>query len=136
MKRIIIPGVFAIVALVSAAAALADDLDGNNLILCANSQVQTCTRNGECIFSPPEAIDLTPFVEIEFKQNQISDTLDKEGERKTTIEHKKITDNEIILQGYQTYAWSLVISRITGNMTFTVSGDDEGFVIFGSCTEI
>jgi hypothetical protein len=76
------------------------------------------------------------FVEIEFEQNQISDTTDVAGERTSTIDHKKITDNEIILYGYQGYAWSMVISRSNGRMTLTVSNEDEGFVVFGACTAI
>lgn len=76
------------------------------------------------------------FIEVEFKQDQISDTTDAKGERKTEIDHKKITDTEIILQGYQGYAWSMVISRSSGWMTLNLSDADEGFVLFGSCTAI
>ena len=116
--------------------AVADDFDGSELLLCATGQAQTCTRDGKCVFSSPEAVDVPAFVEIEFEQDQISDTTDIAGERTSTIDHKMITDNEIILHGYQGYAWSMVISRSNGRMTLTVSNEDEGFVVFGACTAI
>lgn len=115
---------------------VADDLDGSELLLCAAQQAQNCTRDGTCVFSSPEAVAMPTFIEVEFKQDQISDTTDVKGERKTTIDHKKITDTEIVLQGYQGYAWSMVISRASGWMTLNMSDADEGFVLFGSCTTI
>jgi hypothetical protein len=115
---------------------VADDFDGSELLLCATGQAQTCTRDGKCVFSSPEAVNVPAFVEIEFEQGQIRNTTDVAGERKSTIDHKKITDNEIILYGYQGYAWSMVISRSNGRMTLTVSNEDEGFVVFGACTAI
>ena len=115
---------------------VADDFDGSELLLCAAGQVQNCTRDGKCVFSSPEAVAIPTFIEVEFEQDQISDTTDVAGERKTTIDHKKITDNEIILQGYQGYAWSMVISRQSGWMTLNMSDADEGFTVFGACTAI
>ena len=115
---------------------VADDLDGSGLLLCAAQHAQNCTRDGACVLSSPEAVAIPTFIEIEFEQDQISDTTDVEGERKTTIDHKKITDNEIILQGYEGYAWSMVVSRQSGWMTLNMSDADEGFVVFGSCTAI
>lgn len=115
---------------------VADGFDGSELLLCAAGQAQNCTRDGNCVFSSPEAVNMPTFIEVEFEQNQISDTMDVEGERTSSIEHKKITDNEIILQGYQGYAWSMVISRASGWMTLNMSDADEGFVLFGACTAI
>jgi hypothetical protein len=135
-KPIGIIALLAGVVLTISRVSVADDFDGSELLLCATGQAQTCTRDGKCVFSSPEAIDVPAFVEIEFEQNQISDTTDVAGERTSTIDHKKITDNEIVLYGYQGYAWSMVISRSNGRMTLTVSNEDEGFVVFGACTAI
>ena len=41
-----------------------------------------------------------------------------------------------MLQGYQGYAWSVVISRATGRMTLNVSDADTGFVLVNACTAI
>ena len=76
---------------------VADGFDGSELLVCAAGQAQNCTRDGNCVFSSPEAVNMPTFIEVEFEQNQISDTMDVEGERTSSIEHKKITDNEMDL---------------------------------------
>lgn len=135
-KRIAARALLAGIVMAQSQMSLADDIDGSELLLCAAGQAQNCTRDGSCVFSSPEAVNMPTFIEVEFEQGQISDTMDVEGERTSSIEHKKITDNEIILQGYQGYAWSMVISRESGWMTLNMSDADEGFVLFGACTVI
>jgi hypothetical protein len=43
-------------------------------------------------------------------------------------------DTGIFMHGAQAnFGWSMVISD-QGKMTLTVSGDREGFIVFGACT--
>ena len=115
-------------------AAVADNFDGSKELLCAVNHAQACTPDGTCEFATADAIGLPPFIEIEFDEKQISDTVDGDGERTTTIERQKLTDTQLVLQGEQRLAWSIVISRETGKMTVAASGNGEGFVLFGACT--
>jgi hypothetical protein len=42
----------------------------------------------------------------------------------------------LILQGVENgKGWTLSINETTGKMVLTVSGDEEGFVAFGVCTQ-
>ncbi len=123
-------------ALALSQAAVADNFDGSKELLCAVNHAQACTPDGTCEFATADAIGLPPFIEIEFDEKQISDTIDGDGERTTTIERQKLTDTQLVLQGEQRLAWSIVISRETGKMTVAASGDGEGFVLFGACTAI
>ncbi len=132
-------GVMAFLAALTLAlsqAAVADNFDGSKELLCAINHAQACTPDGTCEFATADAIGLPPFIEIEFDEKQISDTIDGDGERTTTIERQKLTDTQLVLQGEQRLAWSIVISRETGKMTVAASGDGEGFVLFGACTAI
>ncbi len=126
----------AALALALSQAAVADNFDGSKELLCAINHAQACTPDGTCEFATADAIGLPPFIEIEFDEKQISDTIDGDGERTTTIERQKLTDTQLVLQGEQRLAWSIVISRKTGKMTVAASGDGEGFVLFGACTAI
>ncbi len=124
----------AALALALSQAAVADNFDGSKELLCAVNHAQACTPDGICEFETADSIGLPPFIKIEFEEKQISDTVD--GERTTPIDRQKLTDNQIVLQGEQRLAWSIVISRETGKMTVAASGDGEGFVLFGACTAI
>ncbi len=126
----------AALALALSQAAVADNFDGSKELLCAVNHAQACTPDGTCEFATADAIGLPPFIEIEFDEKQISDTVDGDGERTTTIERQKLTDTQLVLQGEQRLAWSIVISRETGKMTVAASGNGEGFVLFGACTAI
>ena len=126
----------AALALALSQAAVADNFDGSKELLCAINHAQACTPDGTCEFATADAIGFPPFIEIEFDEKQISDTIDGDGERTTPIDRQKLTDNELVLQGEQRLAWSIVISRETGKMTVAASGNGEGFVLFGACIAI
>ena len=126
----------ATLAIALSQAAAADNFDGSKELLCAVNHAQACTPDGTCEFATADAIGLPPFIEIEFDEKQISDTVDGDGERTTPIDRQKLTDNELVLQGEQGLAWSIVISRESGKMTVAASGNGEGFVLFGACTAI
>ncbi len=126
----------AALALALSQAAVADNFDGSKKLLCAFNHAQACTPVVICEFATADEVGFPPFIEIEFDEKQISNRVDGDGERTTPIERQKLTDTQLILQGEQRLAWSIVISRETGKMTGAASGDGEGFVLFGACTAI
>ncbi len=126
----------AALALALSQAAVADNFDGSKELLCAVNHAQACTPDGICEFATADEVGFPPFIEIEFDEKQISNRVDGDGERTTPIERQKLTDTQLILQGEQRLAWSIVISRETGKMTGAASGNGEGFVLFGACTAI
>ncbi|MCK4838435.1 MAG: hypothetical protein KAS94_06495 [Desulfobulbaceae bacterium] len=52
------------------------------------------------------------------------------------IRNKASLGGMLILQGVENgKGWTLSINETTGKMVLTVSGDEEGFVAFGVCTQ-
>jgi len=50
------------------------------------------------------------------------------------IKEQVSMDGMLILQGVENgRGWTLSIAEATGKMVLTVSGDEEGFVVFGAC---
>lgn len=112
----------------------ADDFDGTKQLLCAITQARSCVPASDCEITPPEAVDVPTFIELEFSKKQISDLLDREGERKTPIERQRVTDDELVLQGFQYYSWTIAIDRGNGRMTMSAVRGGEAIVLFGACT--
>ena len=89
-------------------------------------------RKSACEQVFPEEVGLPTFVRIDFKSKLVSAT--QEGKTRTTeIKSLYQADGQLILQGYEARSWSLVIGEETGRMTLAVAGEDDGFVLFGTC---
>jgi hypothetical protein len=117
--------------------ASAGDFDGSKPLLRAIIEVVECTEGGECERRTVQDIDIPRFFRIDFKGKTITGKRLNGDLRTTKIEKMQNTDGKLILQGVQNdKAWSVVITKGTGNMTLTVSDDQTGFIIFGACTDI
>ncbi len=112
--------------------ARAADFDGSSPIYCAFTKILECQGQKGCDYVFPEEVFLPTFVRIELQKNLISAA--RAGETLTTeIKHLQRQDGYIILQGIERRAWSLIIEEKSGKMTLAVAGQDDGFVVFGSC---
>ncbi len=108
------------------------DFDGSSPIYCAFTKILECQGQKGCDYVFPEDVSLPTFVRIELQKNLISAV--RGGETRTTqIKHLVRQDGYLILQGIEQRAWSVMIEEKTGRMTLAVAGQDDGFVIFGSC---
>ena len=112
-----------------------DDLTGVDQLLCAPGYVTACTADGVCESGPPENWDIPEFIEVDL-DNAIIATTDSFGEdRSTVIEHLNRLNGLIFLQGVQgENAFSIVITEITGDMSFAVVTDGQTATSFGACT--
>ncbi len=101
-------------------------------IYCAFTKVLECEGKKGCESVSPEEVSLPPFVRIELQKNSIVAT---QGEKNVTTEIKNLQrkDGNIILQGMEKRAWILTIAEKTGKLTLAVAGDEDGFVVFGTC---
>ncbi len=101
-------------------------------IYCAFHKVLECEGKKGCESVSPEEVFLPPFIRIEFQKNAISAM---QGEKTMTTEIKNLQrkDGNIILQGMEKRAWSLTIAEKTGKLTLAVAGEEDGFVVFGTC---
>ena len=120
--------------------ASAGDFDGSRPLLCATTDLMECETGG-CKRVTHDAINAPRFIKINFKNKTIN-VPEAAGKRPDTeIERMEHVDGKFILQGAEEgiegvrdgLGWSLSISEDTGDMVLTGSGDDVGFVVFGSC---
>ena len=126
---------------VGALNASAGDFDGSRPLLCATTDLMECIPGGSCQRVTHDIINAPRFIKINFKDKTIN--VPEAGEKRpnTIIERMEHVDGKLILQGAEEgiegvrdgLGWSLSISEDTGDMVLTGSGDDVGFVVFGSC---
>jgi len=115
-------------------AASAGGVSASKPMLCAVTEARDCAYGGDCVATTPEEINLPPFVVVDAKAKQLSEY---KGERKTPVQTVVEKDGNLVLQGYERRAWSIVISKETGKLLAASTGGAEGgFVISGICTEL
>ena len=97
-------------------------------------EVYECTANYACEQVTVEEINFTYFLEIDFKNKKITGTRTNGQPVNSQIRDKVSMNGMLILQGMENgRGWTLAITEATGKMVMTVSGDEEGFVVFGAC---
>lgn len=123
------------VLLAGAPGVSADNLTGSDNFLCSPMMANACDPDEGCAHKTPWALNVPMFIELDLKSKAMRTTEASGLNRKTEIKHFLREDGLIVLQGYQLRrAFSIVITEETGFLTFSVSGEDRGAVIFGACT--
>jgi hypothetical protein len=113
----------------------ADDLTGSDEFLCTPMMANACDPDEGCAQKAPWTLNVPLFIEVDLKGKKMSTTEASGLNRATEIKNLLREDGLIVLQGYQERrAFSMVISEETGMLTFSVSSEDQGAVIFGACT--
>jgi hypothetical protein len=118
------------------------EFDGSKPLLCASVDVMECDAGAECFRATADGIGAPQFYRINFKEKKIIGISQSKNGPPSQIERMESVDGKLILQGAEEavegikdgVGWSLAISKETGRMVLTASGDDVGFVIFGACT--
>jgi len=124
------------VAMLSAGAALADNLDGVDKMICAAAQVQICIESDACYSASAEELGVPTFVIIDTKKKTISTTKASVENRSTTFSTVSKDDGVIYLQGLEGgRAFSFVIEEAGGHMTVSVARDGISVSVFGACTD-
>jgi hypothetical protein len=132
MNGSLIVTVFFLCFLGVAVPAGAAEFDGSTPLFCAFSKAMECQPTGSCELVFPEEVGLPPLVKIDFKNKMVKAT--EEGKTRTTaIKNFYRADGQLILQGYEARSWSLIIGEKTGRMSLAIAGEDDGFILFGSC---
>jgi hypothetical protein len=132
--------VFAPVGLVAAA-----DFDGSKPLLCASVSLNECLPGAGCESVTTDSINAAEFFRIDLKKKTIIVSARNQSRAPQRIESSSTTDHLLVIQGSNDgvegvredgLAWSMAIDKISGKMVLTASGDEVGFVVFGSCTAI
>jgi hypothetical protein len=103
--------------------------DGVKPLICATVQAVSCVPGEECERGLPESIGAPQFFRIDFTKKEII------GPKVTTqIRLMETSPEQITLQGFELgMGWTIALDRETGKMTMTLSGREEGFIVFGAC---
>ena len=101
--------------------------------LCAPTEEIACEESGKCDTNAFESLNLPPFIKIDLVSKQMSGTEEGRAEA-AAVERVERVEGRLILQGVQDgRGWSVVIVEESGNMTLSVSGEDNAWVAFGDC---
>jgi hypothetical protein len=111
----------------------AQPFDGSKPLLCAAMEAIQCAAGGDCAAGSAEMINFPEFFRIDFDKKAITSTRSDRTNRTTPIEALSRSQAGTLMHGAQEqFSWSMVISE-EGKMTLTVSGDRQGFIVFGAC---
>jgi hypothetical protein len=117
------------------AAALADNLTGQQMILCTAVQVTMCTDDGDCAIEAPWNLNVPQFIEIDLKDKKMSTTKASGENRSTPIRTLERDSGLIFLQGVEMgRAFSFVIVEKTGMASIAVAREGLTVSVFGACT--
>jgi len=131
MKR----SVVASVGLLASSAALADNLEGADRLLCAPEQIMICVEEADCYPAHGSELGVPDFVIVDLKNKKMQTTKSSQQTRTTAFSNMSRTDGKIFLQGVENgRAFSFVINEITGSLTVALSRDGVAVAVFGSCT--
>jgi hypothetical protein len=113
----------------------ADDLKGQDRILCTVVQATVCTTDGDCSIEAPWNLNIPQFIEINLKDKTASTTKASGENRASSLGHVSREDGLIVLQGVEAgRAFSFVITEDTGFASMAVARQGLTVSAFGACT--
>ena len=112
----------------------AGEFDGSRPLLGTVVELYECAADNACEEVTIEEINFVRFLEFNFKKKKITGTRANGQGLSSEIKSQVSMDGMLILQGVEHgRGWTMTIAEETGKMVMTVSGDEEGFVVFGAC---
>jgi hypothetical protein len=124
-----------LVALVIPSAGSADDVRGQDAILCTAVSAMLCGQDGDCLVEQPWMLNIPQFVEVNLKDKLLSTTKASGENRSTPLRTIQRENGLLILQGAeQGRAFSFVITEETGMLSVAVAREDKTVTVFGACT--
>jgi hypothetical protein len=114
--------------------AAASKYDGSVPLVCVPLAVTECGVEGECQKGTPQSVNLPQFFSVDFKTMTIRAV---EANRESGIKTVDRVNGKMLLQGVQgQLGWTMIIAEDSGQMSATIAGAMEGYIIFGSCTPL
>jgi len=107
--------------------------DGSAPLLCAAMTVTECEADGRCQQRSAERVNLPSLFRVDVKAMKVRN-LEAEKGRESPIQSVGHANGKLVVNGADgERGWIVLIHEDTGKMSAVVSGDGEGFVIFGQC---
>ncbi len=126
----IAPLLFAAAVLCGALPAMAED---GTTRTCALTKAYECTSQDGCKEWTIQEMALPRFILINLNAKTIT-SLDKDTPRTpTNIAGIDKLEGIISLHGTEMRGWSMALGEDSAALTLSATGDDEAFIVFGSC---
>jgi hypothetical protein len=112
--------------------------DGSAPLICAATAVTECAAEGKCQSGTAAGVNFPSLFKVDAPAMKLRN-LQAEAEagqqgKESSIRNVDHANGKMILSGAEgERGWSVLIHEATGKMSAAVSGDGEGFVIFGQC---
>jgi len=107
--------------------------DGSAPLLGAAMTVTECEADGTCQRRSAEKVNLPSLFRVDVKAMKVHN-LEAEKGRESPIQGVGHANVKLVVNGADgERGWIVLIHEDTGTMSAVVSGDGEGFVIFGQC---
>jgi len=124
--------------------ALAGDFDGSKPLSGSVDKVLEIYQSRINNDADPDTVGLPRNFLIDFEEKMVRPSKDSLVRRTSKIKRVEHIENKLILQGVEDgvenvddgLAWSIAISKKTGKVVLSASGDGVAYVVFGTCTAV
>lgn len=122
----------------------AGEFDGSKLIVGSVEKVLEINQFKISDDVDPDIVGLPRRFFIDVEQKRMLPSKESMVRTISRINHVEHIENKLVLQGVEEgvesvddgLAWSIAISKNTGKVVLSASGDGKAYVVFGSCTEL
>jgi len=116
-------------------AAVADNVTGENELLCAPGYVTHCSSGGECETTPAWRQGIPSFLRIEIDRKFLRSSEDSDEALATPIQQVTRENGKVYLQGVENErAFSMIIDEASGEGSMAIIADGETATAFLYCT--
>jgi len=115
-----------------AANAQQEGLDGSEPLVCDLVEASECDGVAKCSDVTVEQINLPPVWQVDFAAKRLTSG---DAQRTSPIKAVDVHDAVLVLQGYQNgHGWTMVIDRVTGHLSSSITGAEGAYMLAGACT--
>ena len=117
-------------------ASAANKYDGSAPLVCAATAVTECGAEGRCQSLTAAGVNFPSIFKVDAAAMKLRNLHAETGPQgvESSIRNVDHANGKMILGGAEgERGWSVLIHESTGKMSAAVSGDGEGFIIFGQC---
>jgi len=124
--------------------AFAGDFDGSKPLAGSVDKILEIYPSRISNDADPDTVGLPQNFFIDFEKKIVRPSKDSLIRRTSKIKRVEHIENKLILQGVEDgvenvddgLAWSIAISKKTGKVVLSASGDGVAYVVFGTCTAV
>ena len=115
--------------------AVADDVTGEDRLLCAPGYVTHCSSGGDCETVPAWRHGIPSFLRIEIDRKFIRSSEESDEDLATPIQQVARENGKVYLQGVENErAFSVLIDEASGDGTMAIIANGETATAFLACT--